>query len=221
MPELRALDNAKSMMRDLPPKYTAALARRSVSSSRRLPRPPASTYAIALRAKGAEIPSSFAVFILGMGELRRRAAASGRGRAENQEHCRKWRQRQGRRGGKAVGGERFRRASPEIAHIGAAIGTGVAVERLAPETQIGQADTVAGAGLRGEIADDRNRRIALRAAPQKGQYRLSVVVDHDPAKTVRFAIARIEGGRPAIKFIEIADPSLHALMRPIVEQPPG
>ena len=43
MPELTAFDSAKSMMRDLPPKYTAGLARRSVSSMSRLPRPPAST----------------------------------------------------------------------------------------------------------------------------------------------------------------------------------
>ena len=43
MPEFSALDRAKSMMRDLPPKWTAGLARRSVSSISRLPRPPAST----------------------------------------------------------------------------------------------------------------------------------------------------------------------------------
>ncbi len=45
MPELSAFDNAKSMIRVLPPKYTAGLARRSVSSMSRLPRPPASTNA--------------------------------------------------------------------------------------------------------------------------------------------------------------------------------
>src|SRR3954462_10361722 len=49
MPELMALDRAKSMMRDLPPKNTAGLARRSVSSMRRLPRPPARTKAMAER----------------------------------------------------------------------------------------------------------------------------------------------------------------------------
>ena len=43
MPELSALLSAKSMMRDLPPKYTAGLARMSVSSISRLPRPPART----------------------------------------------------------------------------------------------------------------------------------------------------------------------------------
>ena len=43
MPELSALDSAKSMMRVLPPKKTAGLARLSVSSISRLPRPPAST----------------------------------------------------------------------------------------------------------------------------------------------------------------------------------
>ena len=41
------------MMRDLPPKWTAGFARHSVSSSSRLPLPPASTYAIVERAKGA------------------------------------------------------------------------------------------------------------------------------------------------------------------------
>jgi hypothetical protein len=43
MPELSAFDRAKSMIRDLPPKGTAGLARLSVSSSNRLPRPPART----------------------------------------------------------------------------------------------------------------------------------------------------------------------------------
>ncbi len=39
MPEFRQLDKAKSMMRNLPPKYTAGLARFSVSCFRREPRP--------------------------------------------------------------------------------------------------------------------------------------------------------------------------------------
>ena len=43
MPELMALERAKSMIRDLPPKNTAGLARLSVSSNSREPRPPAST----------------------------------------------------------------------------------------------------------------------------------------------------------------------------------
>src|SRR3712207_1702237 len=54
IPELRALERAKSMMRDLPPKYTAGLTRLSVSSKSRVPRPPARTYAIAWRARGAD-----------------------------------------------------------------------------------------------------------------------------------------------------------------------
>ncbi|MNT16422.1 hypothetical protein D3C72_1515240 [compost metagenome] len=49
MPEFRQLDSAKSMMRNLPPKYTAGLARRSVSCLRREPRPPASTSAMVRR----------------------------------------------------------------------------------------------------------------------------------------------------------------------------
>ena len=43
MPLFSALDRAKSMIRALPPKWTAGLARLSVSSASRLPRPPAST----------------------------------------------------------------------------------------------------------------------------------------------------------------------------------
>ncbi len=50
MPEFSAFDSAKSMIRVLPPKYTAGFARVSVSSSSRLPRPPASTNAIVSRA---------------------------------------------------------------------------------------------------------------------------------------------------------------------------
>jgi hypothetical protein len=48
--ELLQHDSAKSMIRDLQPKWTADSARQSVSSMSRLPRPPASTYAIASRA---------------------------------------------------------------------------------------------------------------------------------------------------------------------------
>ena len=40
--ELRQLDKVKSIMRQLPPKYTAGLERRSVISCKRVPRPPAS-----------------------------------------------------------------------------------------------------------------------------------------------------------------------------------
>jgi hypothetical protein len=50
MPELMQLESAKSMMRNLPPKATAGLARQSVSCLRRVPRPPASTSATVLRA---------------------------------------------------------------------------------------------------------------------------------------------------------------------------
>src|SRR4051812_14121629 len=51
MPELSALESAKSMIRAVPPKCTAGLARRSVSSRSREPRPPASTSASVLRAR--------------------------------------------------------------------------------------------------------------------------------------------------------------------------
>jgi hypothetical protein len=50
MPELTQLESVKSMMRNLPPKNTAGLARRSVSCFSRLPRPPARTSAIVRRA---------------------------------------------------------------------------------------------------------------------------------------------------------------------------
>ena len=40
-PELIQLDNAKSMIRRFPPKYSAGFARLSVNSCRREPRPPA------------------------------------------------------------------------------------------------------------------------------------------------------------------------------------
>src|SRR5574344_474054 len=49
MPELTQLDNTKSMMRYLPPKGTAGLARHWVSARRRLPSPPARTSASVLR----------------------------------------------------------------------------------------------------------------------------------------------------------------------------
>src|ERR1700720_429814 len=45
-PELMQFDKAKSMMRNLPPKNTAAEGRRSVNCLSLLPRPPASTKAI-------------------------------------------------------------------------------------------------------------------------------------------------------------------------------
>ena len=48
MPELTQFDIAKSMMRYMPPKYSAAFALLSVSSYSRLPRPPARITATAL-----------------------------------------------------------------------------------------------------------------------------------------------------------------------------
>ena len=77
------------------------------------------------------------------------------------------------------------------------------------------------ARLRREVADDRDRRIALRAAAQEGEHRLRVVVDDDPAEALRLAVARMERRRLAIEAVEVADQRLHALMRPMVEQPPG
>ena len=50
IPEFTALESAKSIIRVLPPKYTAGFALISVSSLRRLPRPPANTKAIVSRA---------------------------------------------------------------------------------------------------------------------------------------------------------------------------
>src|SRR5258708_26832806 len=116
---------------------------------------------------------------------------------------------------------RIRSDAAEIAHVGAAVRGAVAVERFAPVTLVGQAETVAQARLRGEIANDRNGRVVLRAEPEKGEHRLLLVVDHDPAKAVRLAIARIKGGGLAIELVEMTNPILDALMRPIVEQPPG
>jgi hypothetical protein len=51
MPEFSAFDSAKSMIRDVPAKKTAGFARRSVSSMSRLPRPPARTKALDVRAR--------------------------------------------------------------------------------------------------------------------------------------------------------------------------
>src|SRR3982751_4201975 len=50
MPELRQVESAKSMMRNLPPKGTAGFARHSVSGPRRAPRPPARTMDTVCRA---------------------------------------------------------------------------------------------------------------------------------------------------------------------------
>src|SRR5579872_1904734 len=176
---------------------------------------------MAWRANGGDTPSSFAVFIFGISSSVVRTPPLGGGRAENEEHRGKRWQCQGSRCGKAVRGAWPRRDAAEIAHVRAAIGSGVAVQRLAPETPERQPEAVAGARLGSEIADDRDRRIAPRAAPEKRQHRLRVVVDHDPAEAVRLAIARMERGRLAIEPVEIADPGLDALMRPMVEQPPG
>src|SRR6185437_732165 len=177
---------------------------------------------MALRAKGADKPSSLAVFMVGIvNSVVRTPRSRGGGRAENEKQGRKRRERQGRGSGKAVRGARFGGDATEIPHVRATVGPGVAVERLAPQALIRKAEAVAQARLRREVADDRDRRIALSAAPEKRQHRLGVVVDHDPAKAVRLAIAGVERGRLAIEPVEIADPGLDALMGPVVEQPPG
>ena len=85
MPELTQLDSAKSMMRNLPPKYTAGLARLSVSCFRREPRPPASTSATVrrtswcgLHARRRRVLRSMVVVSLGLIQPPRTFCDSGR-----------------------------------------------------------------------------------------------------------------------------------------------
>ena len=64
MPELRRFESAKSMMRDLPPKVYRGLARRSVNSISRLPRPrPEHTPSPAARASRS-VSSSSSPFVV-------------------------------------------------------------------------------------------------------------------------------------------------------------
>ena len=60
---------------------------------------------------------------------------------------------------------------------------------------VGQADAIARARHRREVADHRDRRLARRAEAQPGEDRLRRVVDDDPAEALGLAVARMQGGR--------------------------
>src|SRR5688572_24768539 len=142
MPEFSAFDSAKSIIRVLPPKKTAGLARRSVSYFSRLPRPPASTYAMASRARGLAL-SVIAPLLL----FRRPVSKSRpggefkpeRGEGRDDDH-----------GGDAVGVLRRDDASG-VAHAAAAVALRVGIDDLAPLTRGGQRQPIGGMRVRGEI----------------------------------------------------------------------
>src|SRR5271169_3990610 len=108
----------------------------------------------------------------------------------------------------------------EVAHIGAAVESGVGIEGFAPASGARQAYAIGGARHRREIAEDRHRRVALAAAPQERDDRLGVVVDDDPPKTLAFAVARVQRRHIPIGGVEVAHEGLQPLMRPMVEEPP-
>ena len=80
---------------------------------------------------------------------------------------------------------------PKLPMFGAAIGAGVAIKRLAPAAGVGQADAIAVRGFGVKLQTTATGG-SLAAEAQKGEHRLRVVVDDDPAEAFRLAVARVQ-----------------------------
>ena len=108
----------------------------------------------------------------------------------------------------------------EIAHARAAIERGIGVEPLPPAARGGQADPVALARHRREVADHQHRRRAGLAVAQPGEHGVLGVVGLDPREAAAVAVALMQGRQLAIDPVQVLDQQLHALVPADLEQVP-
>ena len=87
--------------------------------------------------------------------------------------------------------EGARATTPRLAAVAAAVLRGVGVEQLAPAPGRGQADAIAVARHRREIADDRDGR--RPAPPMRTQAKTDFgIVGDDPAEALALAVAGVQ-----------------------------
>src|SRR5437764_295286 len=107
-----------------------------------------------------------------------------------------------------------------VAHIGAAVVSGVRVHDFAIETGLRNAQTVAFADDRRGVDDGDDEVFSVFAAADEGKNTVVGVVGVDPFETVPIKLDLMEGGFGGVKAVEIADEPLDAAMGIVLEEMP-
>lgn len=81
---------------------------------------------------------------------------------------------------------------PHVAHVAAAVVTGVAVEDLGVEPRFWNADAVVGMGLGREVADRDDEVTGMLVATQEGDDAVAVVATVNPFKAIIAEVLGIE-----------------------------
>ena len=101
----------------------------------------------------------------------------------------------------------------KIAHSGTAVNLGISVENLPPPSGPRQPDPIAVAGHRREIGHHDHRRILRFSISRESHHGLVAIVDHDPAKAFRLAVARMQSRLRLVKPVQIPDKQLNPFMQ--------
>ena len=120
----------------------------------------------------------------------------------------------------ALGGMIGGLLATHVAHIGAAIVSGVRVHDFAIETGLRNAETVAFADDRRGVDDGNDEVFSVFAAADEGKNTVVGVVGVNPFETVPVKLDLMEGGFGGIEMIEIADEALDAAMGLVLEEMP-
>ena len=121
--------------------------------------------------------------------------------ASQVDHRQRW---QGQRqAGREPGPGQCLTVPRRIAHIAAAVGSGVTIEDLSVGPGVGYANAVLLARHGRKVADD-DHKIAVTIPAQKAQYRLPGVVAIDPLKPFVLKVLFMQGGDVLVQSIQIA-----------------
>ena len=97
-----------------------------------------------------------------------------------------------------------------VAHVGAAIDGGIAVEDLLPAATLRGAQTVVVVRHRRAVEDDQQRVLGIVAVAQIGQHAMGTVVGADPLEAAAVEVALVQGRLGVHQVVECADEVLDA-----------
>src|SRR5271156_4666645 len=106
-----------------------------------------------------------------------------------------------------------------IADVRAAIESRIAIEYLSPASTPGHADAIFLTYDWCHIRDHEQRRAICRKS-EKCKYRIAAIISHNPLKSIRLAVALMQGRLGNIKAIEIADDALDAGVERVFDRRP-
>ena len=92
-----------------------------------------------------------------------------------------------------------------VAHVGAAIDGGIAVEDLLPAATLRGAQTVVVVRHGGAVEDDQQRVLGIVAVAQIGQHAMGAVVGADPLEAAVVEVTLVQGRLGAHQVVERAD----------------